>query len=285
MNGRNILLSVLVWGAMAGPGIGIAGLLPGGAQAAPGGPEIVLFDSGDLSRHKDGTPITRLGLDYNGDPTTSNNTVVRGGEIVSAISVDKGERRADMVIASRLPEAYFIDGDGDARVGVDLIYEITSYIPEGWKPDGIGELFWQWHGIPDFDQGETWRNPIAAIYFNRDRLEFNRRAESKRVHRPADWQDYEEFEIIDIGKVDIGRDVQWRLEVKWSHDYADPGYMRLYKDGELLFARENTITTFNDEKGRYMIFGLYKWDWPDQVDRVRSREMRFKNIRILAPVL
>lgn len=276
MNGRNLLANGLVW---------LAAMSWGAAGAAPGGSEIVLFDSGDLSRYADGTPITRLGLDYNGDPTTSQNSVVSGGEIISAISVDRGQRRADMVIRAPLPEAYFIDGDGDAKIGVDLIYEITSFIPEGWEPDGIGELFWQWHGLPDFDLGETWRNPIAAIYFNGDRLEFNRRAESRRVHRPADWQDYDEFEIIDIGKVDVGRDVRWRLEVKWAYDYADPGYMRLYKDDKLLFAREDTITTFNDEKGRYMIFGLYKWDWPDQVDRVRSREMRFKNIRILAPVL
>ena len=123
----------------------------------------------------------------------------------------------------------------------------------------------QWHGSPDFNLGETWRNPPLVLeidsgsagtgknYFIRHR------ADSKKVTGSSG--PYEINKRYEIGSIDedLGRWVTWVFNVKWS--YMNGGFVRVYKDRKDILKIENEKNTYNDKVGPYWKFGVYIPSW------------------------
>jgi hypothetical protein len=65
---------------------------------------------------------------------------------------------------------------------------------------------------------------------------------------------------------DLGKWTQWVLHIKWS--YQEDGFLTLWKDGTVVLDLPNYPNTYNDKYGPYFKFGIYKWAWKHQQNRV-----------------
>ncbi len=82
-----------------------------------------------------------------------------------------------------------------------------------------------------------------------------------------------------MGHCELGRWTDWVVYAKWSSG-AD-GLLQVWKDKDRVFVRSGQ-NKFADDKGHYMKFGIYKWDWlyPDRPTDATERILYFDEIRI-----
>jgi hypothetical protein len=112
-------------------------------------------------------------------------------------------RRKDVAIGrkSKGAEIRLVDGISnpyDIWVGFRLEINKTGFYGDS-KPTIIAQL----HGKPDFDLGETWRNPVAALFIKNNHVFYSYRSsdESVTLGRPGAWV-FTHERIIDLGLID-----------------------------------------------------------------------------------
>ncbi len=165
-----------------------------------------------------------------------------------------------------------VSGPG-ADVGKEYWYGFSILLPEDYQPDGIWEIVAQWHGVPDFDIGEDWRNPVMALSTTGGRWGWVSRWDAKRNTFESGTRQYGGTQHYDLGPYRKGVWTDWVVHVKWS--YGRDGFLRVWKDG-VEVVDQNGPNAFNDERGPYFKMGLYKgWADADRPSDAVSRRILY----------
>jgi len=146
-----------------------------------------------------------------------------------------------------------------AEVGKEYWYGFSILLPEDYVSDRVWEIVAQWHGVPDQDTGETWRNPVMALFTTGGRWSWVSRWDAKRNTFESGKRKYGGTKTYDLGPYERDRWTDWVVHVKWS--YQPDGILQIWKDGQKVIDQAGP-NAFNDAKGPYFKMGLYK-GWRD----------------------
>ncbi len=160
--------------------------------------------------------------------------------------------------SDRYPDRTEISGP-TAEIGKEYWYGFSILLPDDYIPDGIWEIVAQWSSVPDFDIGEKWRNPVAALSTTGGRWGWTSRWDAKRNTFQGGRRQYGGIREYDLGPYRRGVWTDWVVHVKWS--YGQDGLLEVWKDGRRVIT-QNGPNTFNDAKGPFFKMGLYK-GWRD----------------------
>jgi hypothetical protein len=175
-----------------------------------------------------------------------------------------------------------------ADLGRTYWYAYRVFIPDDWQWDSEAVLITQWHGYPDRNLGETWRCPPLSLQMANGSNGLGRNyvvrlyADSRRITPACSAETkYPVDEKHEIGAVteDLGRWIDWVFKVRWS--FRNDGHITIWKNGHVLFEYAGP-TTFNDELGPFMKFGIYEPVWKDKTPStaVAEHHLYFDDIRI-----
>ncbi|MEP0357613.1 polysaccharide lyase [Paraglaciecola sp.] len=159
-------------------------------------------------------------------------------------------------------------------------YAFKIYLPDSYVADSVWELVAQWHAYPDFEIGETWRNPPLALATTNGEWTISNAWDAKRNTFATGNRVYDGQEKWVLGDYETDVWTAWLFEVKWSH--TDDGYIKVWKNGELVVSKSGP-NTFNDKVGTYFKAGIYKgWRNKNTIPKngVRSRTLYFDDITI-----
>ena len=168
-----------------------------------------------------------------------------------------------------LPAPYFKKGKHGV-IGAEYWYSFRIFFPKEWKFDQEREIIAQWHGMPDFELGENWRNPPISLMIGTGQSGVGKNyflvvhADSKELtpdKRGLGRYTFNREE--DLGSIisDLGKWTEWVFHIKWS--YKDDGFLIVWKDGEKALDFKKLPNCFNDKLGPYFHFGVYKWPWKE----------------------
>jgi len=146
-----------------------------------------------------------------------------------------------------------------AEIGQEYWYGFSVYLPGDYVPDRVWEIVAQWHGVPDFDAGENWRNPVMALFTTSGRWSWVSRWDAKRNTFESGRRKYGGTQQYDLGAYEREKWTDWVVHVKWS--YQGDGILEVWKDGKQVIDQKGP-NAFNDAKGPYFKMGLYK-GWRD----------------------
>lgn len=217
------------------------------------------FESGDLK-----------GWRPSGNTPTVVDHPVRAGRYAMKTSLD---RRND-------PVSYRTEVSGPhADVGKEYWYGFSIMLPDDYVPDRIWEIVAQWHGVPDFDIGDNWRNPVMALSTTGGRWSWVSRWDAKRNTFASGRREYGGTHNYDLGPYRTGVWTDWVVHVKWS--YAPDGILQVWKDGEMVIDQDGP-NAFNDKDGPFFKMGLYKgWRDPNRPsDKVSKRLLYHDEFRL-----
>lgn len=155
-------------------------------------------------------------------------------------------------------------------------YRFSTFVPTNYATDTSYEIIAQWHEIPDFDLGETWRRPPLNLSIKNGRFGVSNRWDPKPVNvtfKEAGVQGWK------LGKVSKGEWTDWVFHVKWS--YKSDGLLEVWKNGKLV-VRKTGPNTYNDKRGPYFKIGIYKPDWKadPQKSITSQRDIYFDRVRV-----
>ena len=136
----------------------------------------------------------------------------------------------------------------------EYIYEFSLYLPTQYTTDPSFEILAQWHGLPDFDWGETWRSPPLALVTRNGQFELERSWDIN----PITLNENRERAIINLGTYTTEEWIDWKFHVRWSYE-AD-GLIQVWQNNQLVFTHLGA-NTYNDRQGTYFKIGIYKPDW------------------------
>lgn len=135
-------------------------------------------------------------------------------------------------------------------------YGFSMYLPTDFVSDPMAEKFAQWHEIPDWDLGETWRSPPISLGIQNDRynLQVLWAAAPVNTNNTKDGE-----KDIDLGPVtDKGKWADWVVHIKFS--YKSDGILEIWKNKVKIYSLYGP-NSFNDENFPYFKLGIYKWGW------------------------
>ena len=161
-------------------------------------------------------------------------------------------------------------------VGTERWYSFKIFLPEDYVADQDFEIVTQWHGIPDFIEGETWRSPPLALITQDGKWFVRRHWDPNRVTKEAIFS-----EKIDLGAYQKSAWTSWVFHVEWS--YCSDGLLEIWKDEDLVF-QQTGPNTYNDLFGPYFKIGIYRpLDWGTQAQpnsQIKSRTLYVDDVRI-----
>ncbi|MBN1670831.1 MAG: polysaccharide lyase [Kiritimatiellae bacterium] len=220
------------------------------------------FETGDLA-----------GLHPSGNSPAVTDTPARAGKHAMKTYLHREQSRCRY-------RTEVVPREQNTRVGEEYWYGFSILLPEDYKPDPVWEIVAQWHGRPDFELGENWRNPIMAIWTANGKWVVGNRWDPKPNTFEGGKRRYGGSKRWDLGPQEPGKWVDWVFHVKWS--FEDDGLLEVWKDGKKVIERKGP-NTFNDKKGPYLKLGIYK-GWKDERGRaksvVESRTLYHDEIRI-----
>ena len=148
-------------------------------------------------------------------------------------------------------------------------YSFKIFLPQNYTADQDGEIVTQWHGIPDFLEGESWRQPPLALMTRDGKWFIQQHWNPNRVVRESVLS-----ETIDLGTYQQSKWTSWIFHLKWS--YLPNGLIEIWKDEELIFQKTGA-NTYNDLFGPYFKIGIYKnGEW----NKITSRTLYVDDVRI-----
>jgi hypothetical protein len=218
----------------------------------------------------------------------SNDKIVTSAAYFSLNRLENENSYRTEMVPLRMARLYIKKGRYP-KYGQAYWYGLRMFIPEDWQWDEYEDIMMQWHGLPDFDLDETHRNPPLSLRIERgsngpgQNYYVQIYADSKRVTPQKGAENrYTVHERHEIGPVtgDVGRWTDWVFKINWS--YENEGYFTIWKNGHVVFEYSGP-TAFNDYRGPYLKFGLYKPDWKKTKSYkglLVERHVYFDDIRI-----
>lgn len=210
------------------------------------------------------------GWKISGNAPTVQRGPARGGQQAMRTSLDRSKDKV----------SYRTEVSGPrADVGKEYWYGFSILLPEDYAADRIWEIVAQWHGVPDFDAGENWRNPVMALSTTNGRWDWVSRWDAKRNTFESGKRQYGGTRNYDLGPYRKGVWTDWVVHIKWS--YGADGFLRVWKNGETVIDASGP-NAFNDEHGPFFKMGLYKgWRDPNKRgDAVSQRVLYHDEFRM-----
>jgi hypothetical protein len=167
-------------------------------------------------------------------------------------------------------------GKSETSANVERWYSFSIFLPDDYETDSAPEIVAQWHANPDFELGETWRSPPISLRTNEGKwqLVVLWATDSVNTNKTISGR-----KIFDFGKYNRGQWTDWVFHIKFS--YKEDGILEVWKNGAKIVNRRGP-NYFNDKKGPYFKFGIYKWDWMEKKpkSRISKRVLYFDNVKI-----
>ncbi len=156
------------------------------------------------------------------------------------------------------------------------------YLPGPWAPDKFSETLVQWHGSPDLDLGEKWRNPILALFPHNGTGTWKLKSRSDPRRISVDNNPPRKDRSFDLGPFETNKWTEFVFHIVFS--YEGDGVLEVWKDGKKEFRHEGP-TAFNDAKSPYLKMGIYKPSWHPKttyggVFEVSNRTVYHDDLRI-----
>lgn len=187
------------------------------------------------------------------DTHTSGNPVCTGNKsLMSTLEYGNGTYRSEITVN----QSQF----NSLEMGQRHWFSFAIYLPDDYKPDTAEDVLWQMHGRPDIDSGELYRNPPLAIRTKDNAWVISYIKDSRYItYKAGDTaKNYEESGQKVAGNFETGKWTTFVIDTLW--DYRSHGYVKIWKDGEIIFEKTNGIG-YNDTKGPYVKMGIYKRSW------------------------
>lgn len=164
-------------------------------------------------------------------------------ELNDTDSIVEGGKRSEMIFRY------------EETPNIERWYKFSTYFPNDNGIDSIPEIIAQWHEIPDWNLGESWRSPPVSLQIKNGFLYVVIIWASEKVNTYKSISGQKTFKI---GKVKTGRWDEWIFHIKFS--YQNKGRIQLWRKGKLVLDYQGP-NYYNDEKGPYFKMGIYKWEW------------------------
>lgn len=141
-------------------------------------------------------------------------------------------------------------------------YGFSQYFPDSYISDSTEEVVGQWHDQPDV--GETAaRSPSNAIITGNNRLKWMIRWDSRSIMTDNFPEGHT---YIDLGEIPKNKWIDWVVHIKYSH--TNTGILEVWMDGVKVIDRQNMPNSYNDVMYPYFKFGVYKWEWGSEVNKI-----------------
>lgn len=147
-------------------------------------------------------------------------------------------------------------------------YGFSIFLPDSHLTDASWEIVAQWQSIPD--DGEDYRNPVLAIDTSDGIWQVRTRWDDKAVtpvKSGGGWV-YGGQKRWEVAPVETGVWTDWVVQVKWRYVNDREGYLRVWKDGELVVDHVGP-NAYNDSQGPYFKMGVYN-GWSSSSPKSRN---------------
>ncbi|MGN6436884.1 MAG: polysaccharide lyase [Agriterribacter sp.] len=183
-------------------------------------------------------------------------------------SLSKAERSDSTTQTGRYSLRFEINKSGTSNVRseirtkvfptmyMDLWTEFSLYIPNDFARDSVDETFMQYHEYPDFNLGEDYRSPPISLRIRKDSFICVILSAASAVNTNLTLDSNRTF---NLGKVQKGAWMTWRIYTKFR--YTNTGITKVWRNDTLVLDKTNYANYYNDQKGPYLKFGIYKPDW------------------------
>jgi hypothetical protein len=179
--------------------------------------------------------------------------------ISSEVKARKGNREARFELAKSDVTNY--NGFSRAEIHIDCPtnaenwYAFSNYLRTDFVADPLAENIAQWHDVPDWNLGESWRSPPISLGIVNDRYY----VKILWAAAPVNTNDTKDGEKdIDLGPIDKGKWNDWVFHIKFS--YKSDGILEIYKNKVKIYSLYGP-NSFNDKYYPYFKIGIYKWGW------------------------
>jgi len=132
----------------------------------------------------------------------------------------------------------------------EIWYGISLYIPSDFPELERNCVVMQWHG--EHDKREASRSPVLALRVVGDTLYINSRSSKKRIQTNNRGPQVEHFRMQNFPRDEW---IDFVVKAVWSH--KSKGTLNMWLNGNQIISYEGPIG-YNDRKGPYFKFGLYK---------------------------
>jgi hypothetical protein len=134
-------------------------------------------------------------------------------------------------------------------------YGFSNYLTGDFVADPLAEKIAQWHEVPDWDLGESWRSPPISLGIENDRyyVQILWAAAAVNTNNTRDGD-----KKVDLGPVDKNKWNDWVFHIRFS--YLSDGIVEIWKNKEKIFSYYGP-NSFNDKHLPYFKIGIYKWGW------------------------
>jgi hypothetical protein len=134
-------------------------------------------------------------------------------------------------------------------------YGFSNFLPNDFASDPIAENIAQWHEVPDWGRGESWRSPPISFGIRDDRYYVHVMWASATVNTNANKDGEKKF---DLGPVDKNKWNDWVFHIKFS--YKSDGILEIWKNNVKVVSHYGA-NSFNDLIFPYFKIGIHKWGW------------------------
>ena len=166
---------------------------------------------------------------------------------------------------------------------VEEWYAWSIYVTENSVPD-IAEIVGQWHASPDFDKGEDWRSPPMAVCLMDDNWFISGYYAPQQVNNNRNRK--KGFSKT-IGKVQKGVWTDWVFHINWDYREKDNGgkgfveaWQQVDSKGYKKVIDYQGPIGYNDERGVYLKWGIYKYPWKHQKGNQSPRIHYYDEVKI-----
>ena len=169
---------------------------------------------------------------------------------------------------------------GCVGLGEAYRYAFETFLPNDYPPDPSEDNIAQWHDMPDFLLGESWRSPSLKLMMRDGRWYLSHRWSSAKVNRfLGEKRARDAGEEIDLGHAENGMWVHWEFRVLWAWD--DRGRLQILRNGQSIYQKQMP-TAYRDWRGPYFKMGMYKPDWSGNpvMSSVNERHIYFDNVEV-----
>jgi hypothetical protein len=131
-------------------------------------------------------------------------------------------------------------------------YAFSFYVEKG---DHVSGVIGQWHGSPDFDLGEDWRNPLLSLRIEDEPESINVKLWNKWAAEPVNNNKNCDGELWeDFGRIPKGEWTDWVFHIKWS--WGTDGLVEVWKNRKQVFRRIGP-NCYKDRREPYLKIGVY----------------------------
>jgi len=155
--------------------------------------------------------------------------------------------------------------------GEERWYRFSTFLPDDWQHDAVGEIIAQWHGAPDLDLGEgfTQGGPPLSLHVSGNQMYILSQWDPNPVTYRREPAPGKGSERVWQGRFRRGEWIDWVFRVRWS--YEGDGRLQVWRNGEQIVDRQGP-NTYNDQRGVYFKIGIYKYSWKSAPDRSTTQQ-------------